>query len=158
MECAEDVYLHDRTKPVRRDPEGRRREVAGRSRDQHIERPERLVSGAQRLGDRLRIADVGGKAGRLAAVALELGDRRRYFFLGAAEDADGRTGLRERLGDAEIDAAGAAGDEYVGHRKIERITHGPALSKRSRWDVAPTVRAGASPQRNDLIGGESNRR
>src|SRR6185436_7136751 len=71
------------------------------------------------------VADIAAEGHRLAAVALELGERRRVLLFVGAPDADGGARLGHRFGHAEPDTAIATRDQRDLAREIEALVrHG----------------------------------
>ena len=113
VEAAEQVDVDDGLECLGRHVERLREEVAGRARDQHVDRAEARRGLVQRGLHGIGLAHVGWLALRLAAEGLQCRDGRGHLVGRAADDAEPGAGLREGGGDAEVDAAGAAGDEDV---------------------------------------------
>ena len=74
-----------------------------------------------RLG---RVAHVGADAERLGAQGTQAIGSRLYLVRRAADDRDMGTGARKRLGQPQVDAAGAAGNEDMAAAEVRRCRHG----------------------------------
>jgi len=76
VEGADEIDIDHHLEAVGRKAEGRRREIAGRPRDQHIDLPEAVMGGTERPLDRLVIADIGHLTQDLAPMAADRTHRR----------------------------------------------------------------------------------
>ena len=121
VERAEEIDVDDGLEAVRRHAKGRGGEIPGGARHQDVDVAKRVVRRFSAAVVRLGIAHVGSVADRFAAEAFEAARGRVDLVLRAAEHGQRGAGLGKRLGDAEVDAAGAAGDEHRTALEIERL-------------------------------------
>ena len=99
---------------------GRRREIARRTGDQHIDGTQLAVGLLKNHFQSPGIAHIGSKAQYSAAIFLQCQHRRIDFGLGATEYGNRRTGLRKTPGNTQVDTAGAAGNKHHAATIIER--------------------------------------
>ena len=98
-----------------------RHEVAGGAGDQHVDGPEGLACGGQDGLDGLVLAHVGAVPAHLAAVPAQLLDGGGHALDRAAGDGHTGAALCEGLGNGQVDAAAAAGNEDVTAGEIQQF-------------------------------------
>ena len=108
VEGAEQVDIDHGLERIGRHPQHRREEIPRRARDHDVERAELIARLFERAADRAEIAHVGAEADRIVA---DLGGGIRGFLRIAPDHRDLCAEFGVALGDTQIDAAGAAGDE-----------------------------------------------
>ena len=123
IERAEQVDINHRLERIGRHAERGSGKISSRAGNQHVKIAELLVSGGQRRRDRSGIAHIGRAAHRLSAELGKLLNRALDLVGGAT--CHRQIGAMRRKGarNAEVDAAGAAGDEYRAAGEVERV-HG----------------------------------
>ena len=130
VEGADEVDIDHGFESIGRHAERRAGKIARRAGDQHVDRAERVMRRFERRRDGLSVAHIGGKAGDVGSPsARKLLQRLIEPFLRPADDRDFGAGRGEGLGDAKIDAAGAARDKDGAPGKVEYVSpHRPAIS------------------------------
>ena len=121
VEGAEQIDIDDGLERIRRHAEHGGGKITGGPGNQHIDFAELGMRIGQRRRNGRGIAHIGGAAHRLAAQPRQFRDRRLNFVFGAADHRHFGSVRSKAARDAEIDAAGAAGNKNRTACKIERI-------------------------------------
>ena len=122
MEGAQKVDVHDRLEAVRADVRSKRGKVAGRAGDDDVDRTDLGREGGEGGGDRGVVAHVEGVPQRRRGPG-DPGHGGVDLGLASAGHAKPRPGGGKGLGDSEVYAAGASGDEDVAARVVECRPH-----------------------------------
>ena len=163
MKGAVQIDVHHGLEPIGRHPQRGRQKITRRARDQHIKQADGIARFLQRPRNRGGITHVGAVAFNLCAMPAEHVDRLGYTFGVAAGDGHVGAGLGKGGGNAQVDAAAAAGHKYRLALKTQWNTHGVscvgdtlrrACSCACRWRqrILPVPDLGRSSMKRTLRG------